>query len=298
MPVLNMNYVIITPAKNEAQHLPILAKCILNQSLLPNAWIIIDDGSTDDTIGIANKLAAEYPWIYYTRLDTPSKCIIDKNASSFEFGFSRAVKKGFDYVQLLSNERPFAYDFLGKIDADLKVPPNFFESLLNKFQSNPKLGVCGGSTGGKHLSYLAAMPGGAYLIKRECFVGISDIHVSMDIDLIISIKAKLRGWETKVFPDILFSMARVNPIWSGNRAGLKAYVLSKPPIAIFWEIAQFILTKRFYVIPIFLTTYYTAFFRKEKKIIDKDVLYYYRYLYSRELIRAIYNELIHFSLKS
>jgi biofilm PGA synthesis N-glycosyltransferase PgaC len=62
-------YVAITPARNEAQNLLRLAPCMIEQTLPPAQWIIVDNGSTDDTLAIARKLADENAWIVVAQAD-------------------------------------------------------------------------------------------------------------------------------------------------------------------------------------------------------------------------------------
>ena len=50
------NYILVTPAKNEAKNLPSLIKAVFNQSIKPILWIIVNDGSTDKTLDWVSSL--------------------------------------------------------------------------------------------------------------------------------------------------------------------------------------------------------------------------------------------------
>ena len=55
-----MRILIITPACNEERNLPLLIKSVVNQSFLPLEWIIVDDGSKDNTSNVIQKAAVKY----------------------------------------------------------------------------------------------------------------------------------------------------------------------------------------------------------------------------------------------
>ena len=56
-------YVLITPARNEAQFIELTLKSVIAQTVLPLRWVIVSDGSTDGTDEIVSKYAVDHPWI-------------------------------------------------------------------------------------------------------------------------------------------------------------------------------------------------------------------------------------------
>jgi glycosyltransferase involved in cell wall biosynthesis len=121
---------ILIPAHNEAEHLQICLESFVNQTRIPDALVLIDDNSTDTTPAIAIEFEQKYPWIKYIRKDYGSGHLPgSKVIEAFYFGM-RAVS--------------FSFDFIGKFDADIVLPPNYFERMLQKFGANPKLGMCSG----------------------------------------------------------------------------------------------------------------------------------------------------------
>ena len=58
-----MNILIITPVKNESQFISTTIRSVIKQSVLPNKWIIVDDGSTDNTVDVINELISNHVWI-------------------------------------------------------------------------------------------------------------------------------------------------------------------------------------------------------------------------------------------
>jgi glycosyltransferase involved in cell wall biosynthesis len=57
------NYVIITPARNEEPHLPKTIESVASQTLQPQQWILVNDGSTDDTGRIMDAAARQHSWV-------------------------------------------------------------------------------------------------------------------------------------------------------------------------------------------------------------------------------------------
>ena len=62
--MLNLpSYVLITPARNEAQFIELTIRSMVAQTVLPLKWVIVSDGATDGTDDIVTKYLGENPWI-------------------------------------------------------------------------------------------------------------------------------------------------------------------------------------------------------------------------------------------
>lgn len=121
---------IVIPAHNEANYLPLCMASFVNQTHPPDELIIIDDNSTDNTFQIAKEYADKHDWItvYQRKSNTahiPGKKVID----TFNFGLAKCN---------------LHFDLIGKFDADVVLPPNYFETMRNHFKSNWLLGMCSG----------------------------------------------------------------------------------------------------------------------------------------------------------
>ena len=60
---MQKKYVLLTAAKDEEQYIGEAIASVLRQTVRPVAWFIMDDGSTDRTAEIAERVARETPFI-------------------------------------------------------------------------------------------------------------------------------------------------------------------------------------------------------------------------------------------
>src|SRR5215831_767647 len=113
------NCLLITPARNEERHIEKTLRSMVTQSVHPTKWVIVNDGSTDETPQIIDKYTSQYPWI--ERLDMPVRR--ERNFAAKANSFNTACK-----TAGWSN-----YDIVGNIDADISFEPDFLEFLLSRF---------------------------------------------------------------------------------------------------------------------------------------------------------------------
>lgn len=126
-------YAVITPCRNEAEFLPVTIETMLAQSVLPAVWVIVDDGSTDGTTDIIRAAAAQHPWIRLVQRK-------DRGARAVGGGVVEAFNDGLAAINLDE------YDYLCKLDADLGLPPTYFETLMEKMEAEPLQGNLSGKT--------------------------------------------------------------------------------------------------------------------------------------------------------
>ena len=59
----DVKYVIITPVRDEEEHIEATIEAVAGQTIEPTEWVIVDDGSSDSTGDIIDRYAAKFPWI-------------------------------------------------------------------------------------------------------------------------------------------------------------------------------------------------------------------------------------------
>jgi glycosyltransferase involved in cell wall biosynthesis len=243
-----LEYVLITPARNEAALIESTIRSVVSQTLLPKRWIIVSDGSTDDTDGIVQRYLPGRDWLELVHLPVERSRSFAAKVHVFNEGYRR-----------LAN---VSYDIIGNLDADITVPDDYFACLVDKFADNPRLGVAGTHyvENGFH-SYddsfmsIEHVNGGCQLFRRECFEDIGG-YIPIPgggIDWAAVTTARMKGWTTRSFPDRVFhhhraiGTAESNVLASRFHYGKKDYSLGNHPL---WELMRgtFQMTKTPYVV--------------------------------------------------
>src|ERR1700741_2760655 len=122
-------YVLITPARNEARFIELTLKSVVSQTDVPLRWVIVSDGSTDGTDELVKKYAADRPWIELVQLPERRERHFAGKVMAFNAGLERV--------------KHLQYEIIGNLDADSTFEPDYIEYLLEKFSQNPPLGVAG-----------------------------------------------------------------------------------------------------------------------------------------------------------
>ncbi|MBM4286588.1 MAG: glycosyltransferase family 2 protein [Deltaproteobacteria bacterium] len=230
-------FLVITPARNEEQYLGQTIASIVSQTVLPQEWIIVDDGSRDATAAIAQRAAGANPWIKVVRRR-------DRGYRDVGSGMVDAFYLG------LNNVKEDNYDFIFIIDADVVLSRDYFKVILNKFSENPRLGIAGGTLyeprHGKFCKTIL-MPwrtyGAAKCWRRTCFQDIGGLVKHIGWDNIDNFNAMMRGWETRVFEDEALKTYHLRPMgWSEKspyttwiRSGNALYFMGAHPL---WVLAS------------------------------------------------------------
>ena len=187
-----MNYVIIMPAYNEEAFIGRTLDSIARQSLLPKRLIVVNDGSSDATPQVVEEYARKFPWI---RLVNNTKK--EKRAAG-----SKVVRAFYIGYESLDED----YDILVKFDADLEIPPHYFERIAEMFEQNPRLGIAGGTIAieengewvYENFSDVDHVKGAFKAYRRECFEQFGGLRASIGWDTADEMLSRYHGWEIEV----------------------------------------------------------------------------------------------------
>ncbi len=124
-------YCLITPCRDEAAYARRTLDSIVNQTVLPALWVIVDDGSTDGTSEIIREYAEKYSWIkIVTRSNRSERKVGGGVVDAFNEGYQTINSDDFEYVC--------------KLDLDLEIPAVYFQRMIERMESNPRLSSCSG----------------------------------------------------------------------------------------------------------------------------------------------------------
>jgi glycosyltransferase involved in cell wall biosynthesis len=187
-----MEYIIIMPAYNEEAFIGRALDSIARQTLLPRRLIVVNDGSSDRTVEIVAGYAEQYPWI---RLVNHEK----KEQRAAGAKVVRAFYLGYRSI----NE---PYDLLTKLDADLELPPDYFQRMVAMFGAAPRLGIAGGTIAieqngewvYENFSDVDHVKGAFKTYRRQCFEDIGGLRASIGWDTADELLARYHGWEIQV----------------------------------------------------------------------------------------------------
>lgn len=128
---MSKRYLLISPCRNEADFMRQTLDSVIAQSIRPALWVIVDDGSTDATPLILAEYAAQHEWIQVVTRK-------DRGTRSVGPGVIEAFYAGYETVN------PDEFEYLCKLDLDLRLPPRYFEGLMERMEADPRIATCSG----------------------------------------------------------------------------------------------------------------------------------------------------------
>ena len=187
------SYLVISNVWNEEGNLDSIFKQLLKQTIKPTHWLMINDGSTDNTLDELEELKLNNSqYIPLTIFSTPKKS--RGNLDTLGVAIRTALKS-------ISRR----YDFYVKLDIDTVLPANYFEKIFEEFAKDPKLMCASGVifTKGKKEPNRRKWARGTGLTIRGNFFDYyrSDIP-EVTLETWIGTLAEIHGYKTKEFQNI------------------------------------------------------------------------------------------------
>lgn len=226
------SYVLISPCRNEAEHMRRTLDSVIGQSIRPACWVIVDDGSTDETPAILADYAAQHDWIRIVQKP-------DRGHRAVGPGVIEAFYAGYDTID------PAAYTYSCKLDLDLDLPPRYFEILIERMQDNPRIGTCSGKPYLRQNDILVSERRGDEMsvgmtkfYRQTCFEDIGGYVHEVMWDAIDCHKARMQGWIAVSWDDPELRFEHLRPmgssqtsIYTGRRRhGFGQYFMGSDPL--------------------------------------------------------------------
>jgi len=227
-------YLLISPCRDEGQYLRRTLDSVAAQSVPPALWIVVDDGSTDDTPAILEEYARRLPYLRVVRRE-------DRGRRQVGPGVIEAFYAGLDTVKLDD------FDYLCKLDMDLDLPARYFELLMQRMEANPRIGTTSGKPWFVHPQTGALVPevcgdemsvGMTKFYRVGCFQEIGGFVRQVMWDGIDCHRARMLGWIAESVDDEPIRFMHLRPqgasqksIWTGRvRAGFGQYFMGTSPL--------------------------------------------------------------------
>jgi glycosyltransferase involved in cell wall biosynthesis len=285
-----LSYALITPAHNEAALIELTIRSVIAQTVLPRKWLIVSNGSSDNTAEVVRGYATDYDWIELVQLPERRQRDFAGKAEAFNAGYSRLVTDG--------SHPTTSWDLIANLDADITFGPDYFEFLLEKFSANPRLGVAGTPFVEDHdrldrhsyahrFANSVHVSGACQMFRKECLAevgGYAPLKTGA-IDWAAVTTARMKGWETRTFNEKVCFHHRELGVGSGSPGkvpmcfhyGRKAYLVGGHPL---WEYSRglFRMWQRPFIVGglSFIAGYMYAALRRTQRAVSQDLIRFHR----------------------
>jgi poly-beta-1,6-N-acetyl-D-glucosamine synthase len=219
--MMGQRLLLISPVHNEAPYLDLVASAVERQTRPPDLWVIVDDGSTDTTPQILDRLSQRIGFLRVVNATQPPSADGGKDnlaaaadARSFNIGLNSVDWESFTHV--------------AKLDGDTELESDYFERVLAEFERDSTLGLAGGvyadpdpSGNGEGWKVMLPpsehhVPGTLKCYSLACFQAIGGMQEQLGWDTIDETYARMRGFRTRALPELVVHHHR--PSGSANGA--------------------------------------------------------------------------------
>lgn len=226
-------YLLVTPCRDEARFARRTLDSVTQQTVPPALWIIVDDGSRDQTPAILAEYAQKFPYIRILRRE-------DRGFRKLGGGVIDAFYHGYDTID------PNEFDYVTKLDLDLDLPRNYFESMMQRMEADPRIGTCSGKpwftdpAGNKILEVCGDenSVGMVKFYRTRCFQQIGGFVRELMWDGIDCHRCRMLGWIAISWNDPTINFEHLRPMgtshknwWTGRvRHGIGQYFMGTGPV--------------------------------------------------------------------
>ena len=268
-------YVLVSPCKDEGKYIERTLESVKKQTIQPVQWVIVDDGSTDNSVELIKKYQKDMPYIKLVHRTSGERKVGG--------GVIMAFNEGLEAVDV-------DYDFICKFDVDLDLPERYYETLIRRMDADPRMGTCSGKAyyvhpkTGNLTSEMCgdeASVGMTKFYRKECFEEIGGFVLDVGWDGFDCHSARWHGWRAASWDEPDLNFIHLRPMGSSHkniykgriRHGKGQYLLGAHPLFFLASSALRSVKQRPYIIGTFYSMYgyFQAWISGEKRFGDKDI---------------------------
>jgi len=205
------SYLLVTPCRDEAAHAVATLDSVVNQTILPAVWVIVDDGSTDETPSILERYARLHDFIRVVRRDNAGRRRVGG-------GVVEAFYEGYRSVD------PSRFEYVCKLDLDLELPRTYFAELMDRMEADKRIGTISGKPCSRTVDGLVPEPCGDEMsvgmtkfYRRRCFEEIGGFVQEVMWDGIDCHRCRMLGWRALSTGDESLRFVHRRPMGSSHR---------------------------------------------------------------------------------
>ena len=273
-------YAVVTPCRNEEAYLPRIIESVVNQTMRPAVWVIVDDGSDDQTAAIVEEAARAHDWIHlHKRPDRGARAVGGGVVEAFNDGLRQIVLSDYDYVC--------------KLDADLGLPERYFESIVELMEADPVRGNLSGKTyiqtgSGRWVSERMGDEnaiGPAKFYRVACFNDIGGFVKQASWDGIDGHRCRMHGWIAESIDREDLRIRHYRPqgtsqvsVWTGRKRWGRGKYFMGSSIMYVTAVSVYRMIERPFIIGGFgiLCGYVISWMRRDERYDDRDYLRFFR----------------------
>ncbi len=280
-----VRYVVITPVRNEERFFPRTIESLVSQTVPPATWVVVDDGSTDQTGAIADRAASQNAWIH----------VIHRQDRGFREPGTGVVQAFYDGLASAEME---SVAFTVKLDGDLVFPPDYFERCFAHFDRDPRLGIgggliCTGKEGALAIDSVSDpafhVRGAVKIYRRACWDEIGGLIKAPGWDTVDELKANMLGWTTRTFKEL--QVHQLKPTGSADgtwrnwmKNGRANYVTGYHPLFMLGKCVKRFVEKPFGLAALgLLAGFISGYLEGAPRLDDRDLIRFLRQQQLRKL---------------
>lgn len=287
---MSRSYVLISPGRNEADYMRRTLDSVVAQNERPALWVIVDDGSTDQSPEILQDYMDRHDWIRVIWRE-------NRGYRAVGPGVIEAFYSGLETVDL------DAFDYVCKLDLDLDLPQNYFGGLMDRMEAEPRLGSCSGKAyfrapSGEMVSEMIGDEmslGMTKFYRVTCFKQIGGFVREVMWDAIDCHKSRQMGWKVISWDDPELRIDHLRPMGSSQegiltgrrRHGFGQYYMGTDPLFMVAS-AVFRMSRPPYVVGglSMLLGYVSSWMAGKPRHEDADLKHFIRAYQRRALIKG------------